>query len=237
MGELLVFGDSLTFYGPAGPLPADDVRLWPNLTAASMGANVELFAGVGWTARDAYWSLAGDPRVWATLPRIDALVLALGSMDTLPSPLPTYLREGIRYLRPDRLRRAVRSGYLVAQPALARAFGGRPVALPPTLTVSYLDRIATAIRALRPGLPVVAVLPASHSARSYAFVHSGRVRGERAVAGWAREHAIPTVDLSALVSREGDDNPDGMHWGWATHRRVATAFTSALRAAAPPTAP
>lgn len=231
MTELLVFGDSLTFYGPTGPLPADDPRLWPNLTAAHLDATVELFAGVGWTARDAYWSLAGDPRVWPALPRIDALVLALGSMDTLPSPLPTYLREGIRYLRPDGLRRAARSAYMLAQPALARAFGGRPVALPPTLTVSYLERIVASVLALRPGLPVVAVLPATHRARSYAFVHSGRARGERAVAAWACGRAIPTVDLSALVSRCGEDNPDGMHWGWSTHRRVAAAFASALRTA------
>ena len=118
---LLMFGDSLSFHGPDGPYPADDERLWPNLAAAALGGRTELFAGSGWTARDAFWALAGDPRVWAMLPKADVLVLAVGSMDTLPSPLPTYLREGLRYLRPDPLRRCVRTRYLAAQPWLARA--------------------------------------------------------------------------------------------------------------------
>jgi hypothetical protein len=226
--RLLVFADSLAFYGPAGPLPADDPRLWPNLLAERAGGGVELFARVGWTARDAYWSLTSDPRVWAELPAVDAVVLAVGSMDTLPSPLPTYLREGIRYLRPDAVRRGARAGYLVAQPALARAFGGRPVALPARLTVHYLDRIVTGLRSLRPGLPAVAVLPATHRARSYAFVHSGRPRAARAISTWARAAGVPTVDLPVLLEHRGDDNPDGMHWGWVTHRRVAEAFESVL---------
>lgn len=226
--RLLVFADSLAFYGPDGPLPADDQRLWPNLAGELLGGDAELFARVGWTARDAYWSLMSDPRVWASLPRIDALVLAVGSMDTLPSPLPTYLREGIRYLRPERLRRAARTGYLAAQPTLARVTGGRPVALPPALTVTYLDKMLTAVRALLPGLPAAAVLPAWHRARSYAFVHSGRPAGEHAIARWAGSVRIPTVDLGALVSHGRADNPDGIHWGWDTHRRVAESFATVL---------
>ncbi|HKN97443.1 MAG TPA: SGNH/GDSL hydrolase family protein, partial [Pseudonocardiaceae bacterium] len=143
---LLVFADSLAFHGPTGPMPADDPRLWPNVAADRLGGRALLFAGAGWTARDAWWSLTGDPNVWATLPVIDALVLAVGSMDTLPSPLPTYLRTGLRYVRPDRLRRLTRRTYLAVQPALARAFGGRPVVLPAALTVRYLDQTLGAIR-------------------------------------------------------------------------------------------
>ena len=56
--------------------------------------------------------------MWAQLPKADVLVLAVGSMDTLPSPLPTYLREGLRYLRPDPLRRWV-AGALPRRAAVA----------------------------------------------------------------------------------------------------------------------
>src|SRR3954467_4782746 len=83
--RLLVFGDSLSFHGPEGPCAADEPRLWPNVAAAALGGTADLVAGIGWTARDAWWSLTGDPRVWADLHHVDAVVLAVGSMDTLPS--------------------------------------------------------------------------------------------------------------------------------------------------------
>ncbi|MCP2165129.1 diglucosylglycerate octanoyltransferase [Goodfellowiella coeruleoviolacea] len=225
--ELLIFADSLAFHGPAGPLPADDPRLWPNIAAAALGARVELAAGFGWTARDAWWALTGDPRVWAALPRADVLVLAVGSMDTLPSPLPTYLREGLRYLRPDRVRRLARRTYLAAQPTLARISGGRPVALPPRLTVRYLADCVRAVRAIRPGLPVIGVVPSVHRADAYAQVHTGRAAGERAVRAWAAATpGVTLLDLPELVGdhvRGGHGNPDGMHWGWAAHQRVGEA--------------
>ena len=228
---LLVFGDSLAFHGPDGPRPADDPRLWPNIMAKQVGGSAELFAGVGWTAREAFWSLTGDPRVWPLLPEIDALILAVGSMDTLPSPLPTFLRQGIRYLRPDRLRRGVRAAYQAAQPMLARLLHGWPVALPATVSVSYLDRCLTGVRALRPGLPVIAVVPAVHRAPSYAFVHTGRARAESAIRAWAGHSDVGLVDLAAVVSDHvlgGHGNADGMHWGWPGHELVGAAFAKVL---------
>jgi len=227
MTTLLVFGDSLSFHGPDRAYPADHERLWPNVAATALEGRVELFAGAGWTARDAFWALAGDPSVWAQLPKADVLVLAVGSMDTLPSPLPTYLREGLRYLRPDPLRRWVRERYLAAQPWLARATRGRPVALPPALTVSYLDRILTSIRALRPDLPAVAVLPPVHRASSYGNVHTGRSTGAAAIRAWGDRAEVPLLDLAALVGDHvwaGRGNPDGIHWGWEAHELVGKAL-------------
>lgn len=220
---LLVFGDSLCFHGPTGPMPADDPRLWPNVAAARLGGRARLFAGVGWTARDAWWALTGDPNVWAALPDTDVLVLAVGSMDTLPSPLPTYLRTGLRYLRPDRLRHAARRGYQLAQPVLSRALRGRPVALPPALSVRYLDRILGAIRTLRPDLPAVAILPATHRAASYGCVHTGHGPATAAIQAWAERRDVPLLDLAALTREHvlrGEGNPDGMHWGWSGHELV-----------------
>lgn len=227
----LVFGDSLAFHGPAGPMPADDPRLWPNIAAAELGGSARLFAGVGWTARDTWWALVGDPNVWATLPEIDVMVLAVGSMDALPSPLPTYLRTGLRYLRPDGLRRWVRRAYLAGQPALSRLLRGRPVALPAALTVRYLDECRRAVRALRPGLPIIGVLPAIHRAASYGFVHTGHEAATAAIRAWGKRNGVPLLDLPALTGdhvRRGQGNPDGMHWGWEGHRIVGEALAEVM---------
>jgi lysophospholipase L1-like esterase len=229
---VLLFGDSLSFHGPDGPCSADEPRLWPNLASCALGGVTELVAGFGWTARDAYWALTGDPRVWSLLPKADVLVLAVGSMDTLPSPLPTYLRQGIRYLRPDPLRRWARTSYLAAQPWLARVTRGRPVALPARLTVRYLDQILGAIRALRPELPAVGVLPPVHRAASYARVHTGRAGAVAAIRSWGARADVPLLDLAELTGEHvlgGRGNPDGMHWGWEAHRRVGDALADTIR--------
>lgn len=228
---LLVFGDSLCFHGPTGPMAADDPRLWPNVAATRLGGSAKLFAGFGWTARDAWWALTGDPNVWAALPGADVLVLAVGSMDTLPSPLPTYLRTGLRYLRPDRLRHAARRGYTRVQPVLSRALGGRPVALPPALSAHYLDRTLGAIRTLRPDLPAVAILPATHRAASYGYVHTGHGPARAAIQAWADRRGVPLLDLTELTREHvfrGDGNPDGMHWGWPGHELVGAALAKLL---------
>jgi hypothetical protein len=231
MSTLLFFGDSLSFHGPDGPLPADDPRLWPNIAAELLGGRTDLVAGLGWTARDAYWSLVGDPRVWTLLPKADVLVLGVGSMDTLPSPLPTYLRQGLRYLRPDGLRRWARTQYLTAQPLLARITRGRPVALPPVWTVRYLDLILGSIRALRPALPAVAVLPPVHRAASYGEVHTGRAPAVAAIQRWGAQAGVPLLDLAALVGSHvlgGHGNADGIHWGWEGHKIVGHALAELL---------
>jgi lysophospholipase L1-like esterase len=231
MTTLLFFGDSLSFHGPEGPLPADDSRLWPNIAASLLGGQTELVAGFGWTARDAYWSLVGDPRVWTLLPKASVLVLGVGSMDTLPSPLPTYLRQGLRYLRPDGLRRWARTQYLAALPRLVRATGGRPVALPPALTVRYLDLILTSIRALRPDIPAVGVLPPVHRSPAYAGVHTGRAQGAAAIQRWGTRAGVPLLDLADLVGShvlDGHGNPDGMHWGWDGHKIAGHALASLI---------
>jgi lysophospholipase L1-like esterase len=226
---LLVLGDSLAFHGPDGPHPADDPRLWPNLAAAALGGEAELFAGFGWTARDAYWALVGDPRLWPVLPRASVLVLGVGGMDSLPSPLPTYLREGIRYLRSDTVRRRVRAAYLRAVPALAGV--SRRVALPPGETVRYLDKTLTAVRALRPDIPAVAALPSVHRAAGYGGVHHGREAAARALRGWSASAGVPLLDLSEVVGDHvlsGQGNPDGIHWGWTGHEQVGKAFAELI---------
>jgi diglucosylglycerate octanoyltransferase len=235
---LLVLADSLAFHGPERGEPADDPRLWPNIAASALGGRAELVAGIGWTARHAWHALTRDPRVWAVMPQVDALVLGVGGMDTLPSPLPTALRELIPVLRPDGLRRVVRAGYRRSQPILARAFArtlpkGGPVALPPHLTVRHLEQCRAAVLAIRPDIPVVAILPPVHRAAEYAHVHAGRAAAERATRAWAGAHGVTLLDLKALVGEHvlaGHGNPDGMHWGWSAHAAVGRACADLLRA-------
>jgi hypothetical protein len=233
--SVLVLGDSLTFHGPRHAEPASEPRLWPNVLAETLGVRAELFAGAGWTARDAWWTVSGNPRVWALMPHICAVVFAVGGMDTLPSPLPSYLREGLRYLRPAGLRRRVRRGYLAAQPLLARVqasvTGGWPVALPARLTVRYLERCRVAVHALRPEVPIVALSPSVHRSAGYGYVHSGRERGAAAIRAWAAAVGVPVVELASLVGEHiaaGHGNPDGMHWGWDAHAAVGKAVATAL---------
>ncbi|ANY05419.1 diglucosylglycerate octanoyltransferase [Pseudonocardia sp. HH130630-07] len=236
MPDLLVVADSLAFHGPERPYPADEPRLWPNVAAARLGGSVELVARAGWTARHAWAAVSGDPRVWAALPRAGALVLGVSGMDALPSPLPTALRELIPVLRPAPLRHAVRSAYRRAQPrlapALARLPGGGPATLPSRLTVAYLERCRAAVHAIRPGLPVVALLPSVHRAADYGFAHPHRAATEAAVRSWAAAAPdVSVLDVPRLVGAHvlgGHGNPDGMHWGWAGHRLVGEALAAQL---------
>ncbi|MFQ6396758.1 diglucosylglycerate octanoyltransferase [Nocardia sp. KC 131] len=227
---LLVIADSLSYFGPKGGLAADHPQIWPNLVGAELDWDVELVGRIGWTCRDGYWALIGDPRVWAAVPRAGAVVFAVGGMDTLPSPLPTALRELIRYVRPPALRRMVRGTYTWLQPKLSRL--GRPVALPPKVSVDYLEQSREALAHLRPELPVVAVLPSVHNCTAYGRVHSGRERAVRALRKWSAESSVPLVDLGEAVRDNifsGEANPDGIHWGWAGHTAVANAMVKTLQ--------
>ena len=103
-------------------------------------------------------------------------------MDSLPSVLPTALRELIRYVRPPWLRRWVRDGYGWLQPRLspvARA------ALPPHLSAEYLEQTRGAIDFNRPGIPIVASLPSVHIADTYGKAHHGRPGTVAAITEWA----------------------------------------------------
>lgn len=225
---LLVFADSLSYYGPQGGVPADDPRIWPNIVAAQLGWDCDLIGRIGWTSRDVWWAATQDPRAWAALPRAGAVVFATSGMDSLPSPLPTALRELIRYVRPSLLRRWVRDGYGWLQPRLSPV--ARP-ALPPRLTVEYLEMTRGAIDFNRPGIPIVASLPSVHIAPTYGFAHRGRPGTVTAITGWAAEHRIPLVDLKEAVAPHvlgGRGNPDGIHWNFEAHQAVAELMLTAL---------
>ena len=238
---LLILSDSLAYFGPQGGLPADDARIWPNIVGARCGLPVRLFGRIGWTSRDVWWAMTQDPNIWAAVPHARAVILAFGGMDSLPSPLPTALREQIRYVRPGRLRQIVRSAYQLVQPRASKI--GWPVALPPSVTVDYLDKIHEALTQLRPDLPMVVCLPSTHRSPYYGYVHTGRIPTTAAMRAWCDRHGVSYADFYPPTRDAYDDpdavnpdaatnpdaamnpdavmNPDGIHWGFACHRAVA----------------
>lgn len=230
-GKLLVLSDSLGFFGPEGALPASDPRIWPNLVAAALGLECELFARVGWTTRDGWWCVSQDPRVWAAVPDVEAAVLALGGMDSLPSPIPTALREQIRYLRPAGLRAKARDGYAAIQRRFAPV--GWPMALPPRVTVDYLDKTHASLAALRPKAPVAVVGPAVHRTRAYAYAQPGWSKTDAAMRAWcdgAGVAFVPVRDLCDWSFDLGINNIDGIHWSFEMHRQVARRVLRSLTA-------
>jgi hypothetical protein len=149
-------------------------------------------------------------------------------MDSLPSPLPTALRELMRYVRPAPLRRWVRDGYGWLQPRLSPV---SRAALPPHLSVEYLEMTRGAIDFNRPGIPIVAALPSVHVAESYGHAHHGRPGTVAAITAWAAEYGIPLVDLKEAVADQvlsGRGNPDGIHWNFEAHEAVAALMLTAL---------
>ncbi len=231
---LLVFCDSLSYYGPQGGLPADDPRIWPNIVAAELGWDCELIGRIGWTCRDVWWAAIGDPRAWAALPKAGAVIFATSGMDSLPSPLPTAARELIRYVRPPWLRRWARDGYGWLQPKLSPISRS---ALPPKLTADYLEMTRGAIDFIRPGIPIVACLPSVHIAPTYGHAHHGRAGTVSAITRWAAEYHVPLVDLKEAVAEHvmgGTGNPDGIHWNFEAHQAVAALMLKALAEAGVP---
>ena len=225
---LLVFADSLSYYGPQGGLPADDPRIWPNIVAAELGWECELIGRIGWTCRDVWWAATQDPRAWAALPKAGAVIFATSGMDSLPSPLPTAMRELIRYVRPSLLRRWVRDSYGWVQPRLS------PVArsaLPPKLTVEYLELTRGAIDFNRPGIPIVATLPSVHIADTYGQAHHGRPGTVAAITDWASAQRIPLVDLKEAVEEHvlgGRGQTNDVDAGLQAHKAVAALMLTAL---------
>lgn len=234
--RVLILTDSLAFHGPVRPELLTDARIFPNVMAQALGAEVDVVAQVGWTARHAWHSLTRDPRVYSCLvPCADAVVLAVGGMDYLPTALPTHLREGIGLLRPAFLRWGVRRAYLASQPRVARWTGGRLRSMPQPLTDRYLANCVSALRALRPGLPIIGIVPPPHRAAAFGFELRGHARACRAARSWGVEHEVPLADLASAVGPHlaaGRANPDGLHFGWESHRDVGLELARVLRTCA-----
>ena len=227
--HLLVLADSLAFHGPERAERPSDPRLYPQISGQRLGMQVDLAARQGWTARDAWWALTKDPVVWGEyLPRADALFIGVGGMDQLPTPVPTWLRESIPYVRQGRVRRTTREALKRVTPPMARAVGGPFRTLPQAVTDRYLTRIVEGVRTMRPGLPIALLGPPPWTGSYYP---STRAHDPALAAAktWARAQGVVYVDVEPIVGpRLATCNPDGMHWSWEVHALVGKAISEAF---------
>jgi hypothetical protein len=229
VAHLLVIGDSLAFHGPERAERPSDPRLYPQVAGRALGMHVDLVAREGWTARDAWWALTKDPIVWGEyLPRADAILIGVGGMDQLPTPVPTWLRESIPYVPLGPVRRTAREALKRVTPPMARAVGGPFRTLPQAATDRYLTRVVEGVRMMRPGLPIALLGPPPWTGDYYPSIraHAPAVAAARA---WASGAGVAYVDIEPLVTpRLATCNPDGMHWSWEVHSLVGEAVASAL---------
>ena len=229
MAHLLVIADSLAFHGPERAVPPSDPRLYPQIAGSRLGMPVNLVARQGWTARDGWWALTKDPMVWGEyLPRAGALLIGVGGMDQLPTPVPTWLRESIPYVRHSRARRTAREALRSVTPPLAKRVNGPFRTLPQAATDRYLTRMVQGVRALRSDLPIAVLSPPPWTGPYYPSTrfHGPAVAAARA---WAAREGVAYVDVEPLVGpRLATCNPDGMHWSWEVHALVGEAVAGSL---------
>jgi len=229
VAHLLVIGDSLAFHGPERAERPSDPRLYPQVAGRILGADVDLVARQGWTARDGWWALTKDPIVWGEyLPRADSLLIGVGGMDQLPTPVPTWLRESIPYIRQGRVRRTARKALRASTPPMVKAVGGPFRTLPQAATDRYLSRMVRGVRMMRPDLPIALLSPPPWASAYYPSTrfHAAAVVAARA---WAAREGVAYVDVEPLVSpRLATCNPDGLHWSWEVHALVGELAASHL---------
>ena len=237
---MLVLTDSLAFVGPQTAHPVDEPRLWPNVMAAALDADVDVIGDFGWTAREAWYAVGHSPRLWSVLPEADAVVLAVGSFDTAPEPLPSSLWKRIAMIRSAKVRRVTSAAHRRAVPILSTLFsylpGGGPVVLRPKLTRHFLQAGLTLLRQRRPGLPVLGMTPIVARPTMYAGVFKGRAKAERTIREWASVADVPLLDMEVVAGdhmRSGRCNPDRLHLGWEGHTAMGMAFAGLLAGVLP----
>jgi hypothetical protein len=240
--RVLVIADSLAFHGAQHPHPMTDPRLYPHVLARRLSEltgqdwQADVVTRFGMTAREAWNVMTKEPVTWSILlPRADAVVLGVGSFDSLPTWLPSYLREGIPLLRPDRLKALVRKWFHLSHPRLTEATGARLRILPQQLTEQFLSLCVGGVRHYRPGTPVLAIAPPRHAAWYYG--HPSRrtdAHHQRTVAqtlAWGEREEVDVLELWPLVEPHllsGRNNSDGMHWGFQCHDDVGRAMADRL---------
>ncbi len=236
--HVLLLGDSLAFQGPEGIVSPSDPRLFPNVAASQLAlrlgvpVEIDLSAREGWTSRDSWWALTKDPVVFGNyLPRASAVIIEVGGMDQLPAVIPTYLREGMPYLRPGGLRRRTRHLYRDFAPKIMGVTGGLMRQLPQSVTDRYLTRIVQAVRAIAGEIPIIAMTPSPHDS-SYYPSQKYHAAARASAFSWAASIGVPIVDIENIVLEglaSGAANPDGMHWAWDTHERIGFELASRIR--------
>ncbi|HTK32315.1 MAG TPA: SGNH/GDSL hydrolase family protein [Candidatus Saccharimonadaceae bacterium] len=234
--RLVVIGDSTSFTDDTGPKLPSDKRLYPNVLGARIEAalqrpvSVNVVARAGTDVREAWKMVAKDRHVqFEVLMGADAVVVGVGSIDHAPAGIPAFVETLVPYLRPERVRRAVRLATRRAHGTLVRATGGRFTHTPPGEFARLYDGVLFQTRALARGAAGVALGPTSHRSRYYGEGHPTLRPREALQKGIATHHGFPFVSAWDLVEPFADQlNPDGVHWPPVAHQAVAEALAAHL---------
>lgn len=236
MRRLVVLGDSLAFHGPEGPVPLADERLYPNhlrrrLSEVTGDAwTCTVVARAGWGMREIWLALQRDVHLQQeVLVGADAVVMAAGSVDTLPVGVPRGLLATLPFVRPTPLRRRLRRWIDAVHPDLVRATNARLRYTPRSVYRHAWPKSVDAVRLFTRDAPLCAVLPAVHLGDYYAGSRRHHPEVRRVTAALAAERGVPLVDLATLGEPYLDRmNPDGLHWSWEQHEAVADAMADVL---------
>lgn len=239
MPRLVVLADSLSFHGPEGPLPLTEERLYPNLLAARLHAATAqvwepvVVAWAGWGVRELWYALQRDVHLQQqVLIGADAVVLAVGSSDTLSVGVPRPVMAVLPFVRPTELRRRLRRFIDHHHHTMVRMSAGRIRYTPVTVYRHCWRKSAEALRLFAPDAAMCAVLPAAHDGPYYAGLHPHQAELRAVTAELASTMDLATVDLDAIVRPHlGRMNIDGVHWSFEAHVEVADAMAEVLIAA------
>lgn len=239
--RLVVLGDSLAFFAGTKALLPDDPRLYPGvlcdeLSEATQRAwSVESIARSGWSVLGVWRALRRDEHaIRSRLAGAEAVVVGVGTIDATPVALPGRLGFGVR--EPEAVRRRTTSRrhrlawdvFARVYPAAIRCTGARLVHTPtPKLEKSWVG-IAGVLSEVAPRAAVCGVVPTIHDCGLYAGSlrhHQSTVATITRVCGAL---GIPLVDLPRILADEITELPDGMHWTFELHRRVALAMRDTL---------
>ena len=237
--RVAVIGDSTAFTDEHGPQPPDDARLWPNVLAAQLESALDrpvsctVWARPGVDALAAWQALTKDRHVmFDVVGPADVVIVAIGSLDHAPAGLPPVLDSLIPHLRPDGLRRRVRSLVRAAHPHVVRLRRARGLRTPAEVFARRYGQVLRQARGLTMDRAIcVALGPTSHRARHHGGAHPRREESEVRQLGLARAQGFATVPVWEHVAPHADRlNADGVHWPAAAHEAVGAAVADAVLA-------
>ncbi len=235
--RLVVIGDSTAFTDHRGPQLPDEPTLYPNVLADHLAERLDrpvartVLAQPGSTVRDAVRLVTKDRHAqFEVIGPADAVVVGVGSFDHAPAGVPPSIQALVPFLRPDRLRRTVRTRLHAAYPHLVRLRRGRGRRTPTGEFHRLYGQLLDHVRGVTWGRAAGVVLgPTSHRSAYYGDRHPEHPRAEAEQLSLAVAHGFRAVAAWPLIRPQAEElNPDGIHWPTAAHRAVGLALADAL---------
>ncbi len=228
--RVLLVSDSIPYHGPDSRLSLDDPRMFQNVMAQQVEAEIEreveisYVARAGMTTRDAFQHITKDPALQEkVLPGTDVVIYAAGGSDGLPVGIPTLVKDMIPNIPNDRIRKIARESYFKYHRHFVRLTGARFQMIPRHASLDYWSRAIDLLRFHSGGAPVVALTIQPSNGPHFGFCDPHSKSLNEDIVALAVEKDVPHVNLWPICEPNMDSfNPDGMHWDFETHARVGT---------------